>query len=75
MRQVLQRPGPSVTAPPRWHEAFEEPSTQAEIEVDFGDCRVWRGVHYAPELEAFVDDDSGAPIRVFMWRYASRQVS
>jgi hypothetical protein len=72
MRQVLQSLGRSSTPPPRWHDAFDEPDTQAEIEVDLGDCRVWRGVHYAPEIEAFVDDDSGTPIRVCMWRYAPR---
>jgi hypothetical protein len=72
MRQVLQSLGRSAMPPPRWHDPFDEPDAQAEIEVDFGDCRVWRGVHYAPEIEAFVDDDSGATIQVCMWRYAPR---
>jgi hypothetical protein len=69
MRQVMQSPIPPATAPARWHEAFDEPSAEDEIEVDLGDYCVWRGVRFAPEVEAFVDIDSGAPITVVMWRY------
>jgi hypothetical protein len=72
MRQVLQSPVPSSTPPARWHEWFEEPSAEEDIEVDVGDCCVWHGVRYAREVEAFVDEESGAVVRVVMWRYAAR---
>ena len=73
MRQIphnhdaLQRP------PQRWHERFDAPCAEEEIEVDFGDCLVWSGVRYAPEVECFVDADSGAPVPVLMWRYSARR--
>lgn len=63
-------PGQPGRAPARWHAAFEEPWTEEEIEVDLGDCRVRRGVHYSRCVEAFLDD-SGAVVPVVMWRYAS----
>ena len=69
MRQVFQSPIPSARPPARWHEAFDEPSAADEIEVDLGDHCVWRGVRFAPEVEAFVDVDSGGAITVLMWRY------
>jgi hypothetical protein len=64
-------PGHLGRAPARWHAAFEEPWAEEEIEVDLGDCRVRRGVHYSRCVEAFLDDDSGAVVPVVMWRYAS----
>ena len=65
-------PSQSGDVPARWHPAFEEPVAEDEIEVDLGDCRVRRGVHYSRCVEAFLDDDSGAVVRVVMWRYATR---
>jgi hypothetical protein len=58
-------------APARWHAAFEERSAEDEVEVDLGDCRLRRGVHYSRCVEAFLDDDSGAVVQIVMWRYAS----
>jgi hypothetical protein len=58
-------------APARWHDRYDEPCPEQAIEVDVGDCSVWTGVRYAPELEAFVDEDSGSLVSVMMWRYAA----
>ena len=46
--------------------------TGEAIEVDVGDFRVWRGVRFAVEIEAFIDEDTGASVPVMMWRYAGR---
>ena len=56
--------------PQRWHEACDEPRPGAEIEADFGDGAIWCGIRYVAKVEAFVDAESGAPVRVVMWRYA-----
>lgn len=70
MRQVV----PGVSGPPstpaRWHGVFEEPWDDEEVEVDLGDFRVWRGVHYSRRVEAFLDDESGVEVPVVVWRYA-----
>ena len=42
----------------------------AEVEADLGDGAIWCGIRYVAKVEAFVDAESGAPIRVVMWRYA-----
>lgn len=71
MRQIVQ----DQAAPPsllRWHQSCEEPVTGEAIEVDVGDFRVWRGVRFAVEIEAFIDEDTGAFVPVMMWRYAGR---
>jgi hypothetical protein len=68
MREVA--PDPEQASPSaRWHDAFDEPATEDELEIDLGDCRVWRGVHYSRQIESFLDDDSGAVVTVLMWRY------
>lgn len=73
MRLVFHDPAPSPTARGRWHVPFEEPCPESELEVDFGDCRIWRGVRYAPHLESFIDEETGATVAVAMWRYAKPQ--
>jgi hypothetical protein len=55
----------------RWHESCEEPWSEDELEVDLGDCRLRRGVHYSRATESFLDDDDGAVVRVVMWRFAT----
>jgi hypothetical protein len=69
MRPIMQSALPPGT--PRWHPTCEEPLADAAIEVDVGDFRVWRGVRFAPEREAFVDEETGARVPVVMWRYVA----
>ena len=72
MRRISITAAPSPVPPARWHDRYDEPASEQAIEVDVGDWSIWTGVRYAPELEAFVDEDSGAPVPVIMWRYAAR---
>jgi hypothetical protein len=69
MRRVTLSRFGSPTPPDRWHDRYEEPRWDQEIEVDIGDGGVWSGVRYARDVESFVDVDSGAPISIAMWRY------
>jgi hypothetical protein len=75
MRRIVLGPEPSPYPPARWHDCYDEPCGGQAIEVDMGDWCVWAGVRYAPELEAFVDEDSGLPVSVVMWRYAARALA
>ena len=49
--------------------AFPLSGHREPFEIDLGDCRVWRGVHYSRQIECFLDDESGAVVPVLMWRY------
>jgi hypothetical protein len=71
MRRISLSPAPSPNPPPRWHDRYDEPRADRALEVDVGDWAVWAGVRYAPELESFVDEDSGVTVSVMMWRYAT----
>ena len=71
MREVVLGHASPTSVPARWHDLFEEPWSDEEVEVDVGDRRVWRGVRFSRAREAFVDEDSGAAVPVLMWRYAT----
>jgi hypothetical protein len=69
MRAVVPDHPVQTSLSTRWHDAFEEPQSEGELEIDLGDCRVWRGVHYSRQIECFLDNESGAVVPVLMWRY------
>jgi hypothetical protein len=71
MREVVPDHPVPTSPSSRWHPACEEPQTERELEIDLGDFRIWRGVHYSRQIESFLDDDSGGVVRVVMWRYLS----
>ena len=71
MRRIRLSPVASPAPPACWHQWCEEPRASEDLEVDVGDGSIWAGVRYAREVEDFVDAESGAPVRVLMWRYSS----
>lgn len=72
-RIVIHQAEPPAPPTPagRWHDRFEEPVQDREIEVDVGDGGVWGGVRFARQIESFVDAESGATVQIVMWRYAN----